>query len=110
MVGNEARIFAFTLIIQHCAGESSQYNNTQTGKRNEIHTGWKESKKFFLFLCDTLIHNKISNNLQNNTLELMSNKIKEYSINFQKSNYILRMDNHKMTFYNEFIITSKITT
>ena len=40
----------------------------------------------------------------------MSNKIKEYSVNFQKSNYILRMDNHKMTFYNEFIITSKITT
>ena len=45
MIGNEARISAFTLISQHCAGESSQYNNTGTGKRNEIHTGWKERKK-----------------------------------------------------------------
>ena len=71
-------------------------------KRNEIHTGWKERKKFFLFLCDTLIYNKMPNNLQNNTLE--------YNVNFQKSNYILRMDHHKMTFYNEFIITSKINT
>ena len=50
MIGNEARRSAFTLISQHCAGESSQYNNTGTGQRNEIHTGWKERKKKFVLM------------------------------------------------------------
>ena len=71
MIGNEARISAFTLISQHCAGESSQYNNTGTAKEMKYTQAGKKEKKN-LFLCDTLIYNKMPNNLQNNTLELVS--------------------------------------
>ena len=49
MIGNEARISAFTVIIQHCAGESSQCNKTGTGKK-KWNTHRLERKKKILFV------------------------------------------------------------
>jgi len=84
MLGNKARMSAFTILICHCTGSPIQHDKTRNRNKN-IQIG-KDKITLFLFTDDILSMSKIQRDLQKMLLEQINEFIKTagYKITIQK--------------------------